>query len=727
MDNTDQITAVALEERGAGGKLRKPPPRKPPASPYARPPSTASRRWISKLVDPACRLIAGGATRFLPSFFSTADSDSAIANPPTSTEDQGKWRTGEQNNEDNLLKSNLHLTASELSKIANTGDGSSKPNSSFDSVLPRQDEKGEPHENNKLSDIERLVKGKKFTRDEFNHIVEVLNSRAIDVSDVEEGKEPTNLTFRQADEGLVATHNVPQVSNERRNEESNGAIWGSSTPFCLSKVQDNIGASPIEIARAYMDFRSSEAGPSSKNLIRNVESTMLHSDEAAIKSYDPSPSKKSPTCWPGAVVQDAYATPLSQGSKYGLLNHARTPYSRTLLTKTKSKLIHTQGSYSHISSTPLRQSHTPLYLKDKLEVGASETGYESIGPIRRSRHKVGVQLTSRRPAYTSLNASQRDNSSLIECSNSTVATSMDPGGMSRTRKPLGFEGGVRTVHMHTSLMAKTILEHIDRNIPTPKEKSAELKLATKWQNPESSINTSTIFSNEDNGSVKLLDVGPCKYVGLGGSNSILRKEDEGNCNVDIQPREGTDKSVDIKKEGTLACDLKIYSSIPRLANDARTTQNFVSSQMFPRKSTDEDVLMALPSGGQYPCVVVNQEKKTVAINAASKPVLPPISIKKPESKWTLASDNSLGFSFPVTAPSSVFSEPPTPSIMPLLFSIGNQHQLEENCTQLSYSFGIKKSNPAVVFSFPSTSNTVHNDAGVIKFNFGSTDKARLSF
>lgn len=87
-----------------------------------------------------------------------------------------------------------------------------------------------------------------------------------------------------------------------------------------------------------MDFRSSEAGPSSKNLIRNVESTMLHSDEAAIKSYDPSPSKKSPTCWPGAVVQDAYATPLSQGSKYGLLNHARTPYSRTLLTKTKSKV-----------------------------------------------------------------------------------------------------------------------------------------------------------------------------------------------------------------------------------------------------------------------------------------------------------------------------------------------------------------------------------------------------
>jgi len=140
----------------------------------------------------------------------------------------------------------------------------------------------------------------------------------------------------------------------------------------------------------------------------------------------------------------------------------------------------------------------------------------------------------------------------------------------------------------------------------------------------------------------------------------------------------------------------------------------------------QDVLMALPSVGQHPSSL-NQEKKTVPNNSTSKPVLAPISIKKPESKWTLASDNSSGFTFPVTATSSVFSEPPTPSIMPLLFSTGNQQQLEETSNQLSYSFGVKKSNPAVVFSFPSTSNTVDNDAGVIKYNFGSINTARLSF
>ncbi|XP_045789658.1 nuclear pore complex protein NUP1 [Trifolium pratense] len=741
MDNTDQITPYPSTERGAGGKLRKPPPRKPPASPYARPSSsstTTNRRWISKLVDPAYRIIAGGATRFLPSFFSTSDSASTPVNPSSSNEEvqeAGKWRTGEQHNEDNLLKSNLHILPSELSKMANTGDGgSSKLNNSFDFDMPSHVQKEEQHENNKFSDIEQLLKGKKFTRDEFDHIVGLLNSRAIDVSNGEQRKENTNLTSRQDDGGLVVADKLPKVFNERRHEESNGVIRESSTP-CVSKGRDEFGASPVEIARAYMDSRASEAGPSSKNMIQTVESTMLCNGEAAMKLCDPSPSKKSPTCWPGAVVHDAYTTPQTQGSKYGLLNHARTPYSRTLLMKSKSKLIHPpQGNYSHISSTPLRQSQTSLYLKDKSEVGASESGYGSVGPIRRTRHKVALRSTPQRPAYSStpqrpayssMNSSQRQNSSFIEYSNSTVATSTGPGRMSSTRKPLGFEHSVPTVHMHTSLMAKKILEHIDRSVPTPKEKSAELKLATKWKNPESSVNTSTIFSNEYNGLVKLKDVSPCKYDELGGMNSTLRNENEGSRNVDIQPRESADKSIDITKEGTLASDLNVHNSIPRLTIDG-TTQNFGSSQMFPMKSTYEDGLMALSSGGRYPSLV-NQEKKTAANNAASKPVLAPISVKKPESNWTLASDNTSGFTFPVTAPSSVFSEPPTPSIMPLLVSTGNKHQPQEIPTQLSYSFGIKKSNPAVVFSFPSTSNIVHNDDGVIKYNFGSTDKARLSF
>ncbi|KAK4368922.1 hypothetical protein RND71_012714 [Anisodus tanguticus] len=62
-------------KRGAGGKLKKPPARKPPATPYDRPPplNTPGRTsWLSKLVDPAYRIISGSATRILPSFISNA-------------------------------------------------------------------------------------------------------------------------------------------------------------------------------------------------------------------------------------------------------------------------------------------------------------------------------------------------------------------------------------------------------------------------------------------------------------------------------------------------------------------------------------------------------------------------------------------------------------------------------------------------------------------------------
>ncbi|KAK7281650.1 hypothetical protein RIF29_09824 [Crotalaria pallida] len=750
--DTDQITSAPPQERGAGGKLTRHPPRKPPSTPYSRPPDTTRRRrWISKLVDPAYRLIAVGANRILPSFFSTSTPATALPGPSSATEeeDQGKWQTGEQGHREDGRKSYLHLQASKSTGVASDGDISGKLKSSSDIDLHRQDGNEEPSEKNRLSDIEKLLNGNKFSRDEFNHLVGVLNSRAIDLHNVEKGKQNIQLASREDHKELALTQGLPKVSNEPRHEKLNGVIWGNSTPLRPSKVQDEIGASPIEIARAYMDSRASEAGPSSKSIIQTIDSRVLHGDEAAIKPYDPSPSMKSLTGWPGAMLQEAYVTPQSQRSRYGLHNFPRTPYSRTLLSKSKSKLTQQmqgdfnhfsstplrqsetttllsksrltqmQGDYNHISSTPFRQSETTLYLKDKSKVDASDGGFGSVGPIRRNRHRLGAHSTLRRPAYSSLHGPSQ--SDFNDGFTPAVKRSSDPDGSSSIHKPLGFEVGSPTVPMHTSLMAKKILEHIDRKVPTPKEKSAELKLATERKNPQS-----ITLSNDHNGSLKLKDVSPYKYDDLDGKKSIPTSEGQGNFHVGIPPKESADKSVDVTKKGTLASDINTHSSIPRLGNDATNTQNFSGSQFFLMKSTEQDVLKTLSSGGGSP-LVVNQEKKPLPNSSASKPVLPPISVKKPDSKWTFSSDNGSGFTFPVSASSSVFSEPPTPSIMPL-FSTGDQHQSKERSTKPSYSFGLKKSSPALVFSFPSTSNAaVHNDAGEIKFNFGSNDKERLSF
>jgi len=58
----------------------------------------------------------------------------------------------------------------------------------------------------------------------------------MDLSNVKEGKENTSLTSRKDAEFLATAHGFPNDSNEQRHEVSTGAIWGTTTPFGVSKV-----------------------------------------------------------------------------------------------------------------------------------------------------------------------------------------------------------------------------------------------------------------------------------------------------------------------------------------------------------------------------------------------------------------------------------------------------------------------------------------------------------
>ncbi|CBI24988.3 unnamed protein product, partial [Vitis vinifera] len=59
-------------EVGGGGKFRKRPFRRPQTTPYDRPPNSLRNTrngWLSKVVDPASRLITASAHRFFDSVF----------------------------------------------------------------------------------------------------------------------------------------------------------------------------------------------------------------------------------------------------------------------------------------------------------------------------------------------------------------------------------------------------------------------------------------------------------------------------------------------------------------------------------------------------------------------------------------------------------------------------------------------------------------------------------
>lgn len=81
-------------ERGAGGKLRKPPTRKSQLTPYARPPNNQHARgggWrLAKIIDPVYRLVAVGATKIMPAFLSKTNAAAAPAALPPPTENPGE-------------------------------------------------------------------------------------------------------------------------------------------------------------------------------------------------------------------------------------------------------------------------------------------------------------------------------------------------------------------------------------------------------------------------------------------------------------------------------------------------------------------------------------------------------------------------------------------------------------------------------------------------------------
>lgn len=102
-----------------------------------------------------------------------------------------------------------------------------------------------------------------------------------------------------------------------------------------------VAASPIEIAKAYMGSRTTDIDNSSRGMISRNERSLLLGAELPSKPFIPPPSPKPSAYWPGAMVQDQrdYFTPQTHRARVGLHNFPRTPYSRTIFSKSKSKVF----------------------------------------------------------------------------------------------------------------------------------------------------------------------------------------------------------------------------------------------------------------------------------------------------------------------------------------------------------------------------------------------------
>ncbi|XP_031380990.1 nuclear pore complex protein NUP1 isoform X2 [Punica granatum] len=729
MDNGNGETAPPEQpesSRGAGGKIRKHPNGKPRTTPYARPPLNQSHQtplavrggggWLSKLVDPACRLIGAGATRLLPSLFSRSPT---IKSPASSSSDEDELQgEAEHEDEDGIDKGNSDLALTKVTQSANAESVEDGPRSG--GLL---DAKGEgknialPNTGG-LSEIEQLIKGKMFSRavfslnysDEVDRLLEILHSKTVDRR-TDEGRDKQPATDIR---GKVQGHaTAPEFASGLKGEKQeawNRVSGEILTPLSKANVRNEIGASPVDIARAYMGNRMSEIGSSAVATATGDDRALVDLDGHSSKPFIALPSHNSSIRWPGATVPDRYMTPQTQRSRYGLHDFRRTPYSRTVHSMSKSKPIHIgdDGSNSLETESPLlKQSQTALNRQARSRSNIVDVGYGSVGPIRRPRHKLTLGTPQKFVNLPPLaSPSQReDSNSPLDPLPAYRKKMVYVGGSSSSAKPQwaddrpqSLEIGVPTVPRHSSQMARKILEHLDRNFPTPKEKSAELKLANSWKK--------TIFSD----AILVGDaaISHEKVEKWAGADAAHLHESRGT-SFKLPPERSTIRIADAVGRKTSVFDANLRSSSP--ANGANA------------ESANEVSELAAPTAIESQ---LRDAVKQPPLSAA-KAGLPAISIENPV-RAAFSSGSSSGFEFPVSASPAQFPEPPTPSLT-LPPRLTNSHPLQKEEESIpSYTFGSSnRSSPALVFSFPSTSSSsVPVDAADLKFSFGSGER-RMSF
>ncbi|XP_021741748.1 nuclear pore complex protein NUP1-like [Chenopodium quinoa] len=675
-------------ERGGGGKLRR--ERKPPATPYDRPPRTG--RWISRFVDPAKRLFSG-----LPSLFYPVPSSIETANEVQTEEEQEVEDSKENCLVNHVVpKSTVGVDPSEVK-------GKSKLDITDEDGL----DESEGCSGGKVPDIEQIIKGKTFSKEDVDHLMKILHSKVVDA---EQGRKPPEISGRNEVEKAETSIRLKTYVDE--DEDMNRFQLATSTSLSRPSMQDEIGASPVDIARAYMGSKTSEMGFTPTSLVPKSEKFGLSSDFSS-KPAMPSPLQKAPICWPGAVTQNQlnYSTPQTQNNRSGFHSFPRTPYSRTVFSKSKSKLTPLRGDnerFLSVTPAPFQPTATPVYGKSMNN--KTEDTYGSGGPVRRMRNK----FTSATPSRESTLFRTAQRSPLARESNLdfTPKKFFEPGSSSTAifnsvnSKAKSPEAGVHSAHPHSSRVARHILEQIDRPI-TIKQNSEELKLATSWKD-SSAAALATPAQNISSSSTAGVMVDKKKNAQTNGQNNVL-------------PQERTNTVTGTGKD--------IFGSITSLDKRSSTVGASSSLKIFDfQRSGEQGISNDLPKTSLFTgasnkaAAITNSSARPEPQNPHRKPMLKSIAIEKSSMGTSFSSGSGFTFSFNTSSTTSAEPEPPTPSIMPsFLTSSPPQSKVSANSPNK-----ITIAPPVVSFPSKTKAFTPNDDASAPKFKFGS-GKTRLSF
>ncbi|RLN11927.1 mucin-19 [Panicum miliaceum] len=318
-----------------------------------------------------------------------------------------------------------------------------------------------PSHGNGLADIENIINQKYFTRDETEHLIEIMRSRTPDLS-FEDQRAPGSTV-----KGFETT---PFSTPAKLIDPQSSCCTDALPP---SNVL-NVGCSPIEIAKAFMEAQTSASVHESQKRKFRALSHGVETEISTSKLF-PNVATDSSVRWPGSVVRDYsnYLTPQSNKGRTLPQPLSRTPYSGSVFRRSMKNSRHGD---TYNNSSGQSQLSTPFSVGSKtiLEDKLASTSGSMVQSPSSSRGQIDVfgSATSFFPREGSaakniaFNLQEPDGKGTIE-SRAASRRALAVDNISR--------GAWVSVHPKSSETAFKILQHLDRTIPSPTLKPLELR------------------------------------------------------------------------------------------------------------------------------------------------------------------------------------------------------------------------------------------------------------
>ncbi|CAD6339060.1 unnamed protein product [Miscanthus lutarioriparius] len=400
-----------------------------------------------------------------------------------------------------------------------------------------------PSHGNGLADIENIINQRYFSRDETLRLTEIMRSRTPDFS--VEDQRPSVSTAK----GFETSFSTPAKLIEDQPSLRTDIVPSSN-------VHD-IGSSPIEIAKAFMEAQTSAFVHESKRRKFRALSHGVEADNSTSKVF-PTITNDCSVCWPGSVVRGCpnYLTPQSNKGRTLPQPLSRTPYNRSVFRRSIKNSRHgdTYNGQTQFS-TPFSIGSKTI-LEDK---HASTSGGM-------------VQPSSSRGERDGFGSIPREGSAAMK----NVAFNLqgsDGKSMTENRAIFGCASGVDnisrgasvSVHPKSSETAFKILKQLDRTIPSPTSKPLGLRqtLANR--------NTSSVATNRQ---IK----GPDFSIGNGNKQSSINESGSANSETTYGKKVQQPQSSPIAEESSEKVQRSGANSD---VSEAGTSQQPLKSNLTP--------------------------------------------------------------------------------------------------------------------------------------------------